>query len=232
MKTVFEMDVIVGKQGGSMAKNNSELVYQIEDMIKKYNKKPEKKIKKKDIVDKFQKADVIMAMRSIFDDADVFEETIEGVALRPDIVKDGGRARLLPVFTSYEQIPGDYMENFSFIKVPASYAYTFMNECEHLNGMVLNPFTEYNLELRKKRTAPKAQASATKHYKKDVQNSAPEAMIIYNNKKYGKYRIADYDSTNGTKINGTSLKPKVYYELRDGYRIELAEKEEMLVYIN
>ena len=266
MKTVFEMDVIVGKQGGSMAKNNSELVYQIEDMIKKYNKKPEKKIKKKDIVDKFQKADVIMAMRSIFDDADVFEETIEGVALRPDIVKDGGRARLLPVFTSYEQIPGDYMENFSFIKVPASYAYTFMNECEHLNGMVLNPFTEYNLELRKKRTAPKAQASATKHYKKDVQNSAPEAMIIYNNKKYaikntpftigrenasidipqsyiskihvvisckdGKYRIADYDSTNGTKINGTLLKPKVYYELRDGYRIELAEKEEMLVYIN
>ena len=68
MKTVFEMDVIVGKQGGSMAKNNSELVYQIEDMIKKYNKKPEKKIKKKYIVDKFQKADVIMAMRSIFDD--------------------------------------------------------------------------------------------------------------------------------------------------------------------
>ena len=48
MKTLFEMDVIVGKQGGSMAKNNSELVYQIEDMIKKYNKKPEKKIKKKD----------------------------------------------------------------------------------------------------------------------------------------------------------------------------------------
>ncbi len=77
-----------------MAKNNSELVYQIEDMIKKYNKKPEKKIKKKDIVDKFQKADVIMAMRSIFDNADVFEETIEGVALRPDIVKDGGIARL------------------------------------------------------------------------------------------------------------------------------------------
>ena len=31
-----------------MAKNNSELVYQIEDMIKKYNKKPEKKVKKKE----------------------------------------------------------------------------------------------------------------------------------------------------------------------------------------
>ena len=50
--------------------------------------------------------------------------------------------------------------------------------------------------------------------------------------KDGKYRIADYDSTNGTKVNGTQLRPKVYYELRDGYRIELAEKEEMVVYIN
>ncbi len=249
-----------------MAKNNAELVFQIEDMIKKYNKKPEKKIKKKDIVDIFQKADVIMAMRTSFEDAEIFGETIEGTALKPDIVKDGGRARLLPVFTSYEQIPRDYMENFSFIKVPASYAYNFMNECENLNGMVLNPFTEYNLELRKKRTTAKAVSSATKHYKKDVNSDAPEAIIIYNNKKYeinktpftigrgnanieipqtyiskihvvisckdGKYRIADYDSTNGTKINGTLLKPKVYYELRDGYRIELAEKEEMVVYIN
>lgn len=249
-----------------MAKNNIELVYQIEDMIKKYNKKPEKKIRKKDIVDMLQKAEIILAMRTGFEEAEIFEEIIEGITLKPDIVKDGGRARLLPVFTSYEQIPRDYMDSFSFIKVPASYAYTFMNDCENLNGMVLNPFTEYNLELRKKRSAPKTQVSATKHYKKDVAETEPEAMIIYNNKKYpikktpftigrdnasidipetyiskihvvisckdGKYRIADYDSTNGTKINGTQLRPKVYYELRDGYRIELAEKEEMVVYIN
>ncbi len=249
-----------------MAKNNMELVYHIEDMIKKYNKKPEKKIRKKDIVDMLQKAEIILAMRTGFEEAEIFEEIIEGITLKPDIVKDGGRARLLPVFTSYEQIPRDYMDSFSFIKVPASYAYTFMNDCENLNGMVLNPFTEYNLELRKKRSAPKTQVSATKHYKKDVAETEPEAMIIYNNKKYpikktpftigrdnasidipetyiskihvvisckdGKYRIADYDSTNGTKINGTQLRPKVYYELRDGYRIELAEKEEMIVYIN
>ena len=249
-----------------MAKNNMELVYHIEDMIKKYNKKPEKKIRKKDIVDMLQKAEIILAMRTGFEEAEIFEEIIEGITLKPDIVKDGGRAILLPVFTSYEQIPRDYMDSFSFIKVPASYAYTFMNDCENLNGMVLNPFTEYNLELRKKRSAPKTQVSATKHYKKDVAETEPEAMIIYNNKKYpikktpftigrdnasidipetyiskihvvisckdGKYRIADYDSTNGTKINGTQLRPKVYYELRDGYRIELAEKEEMIVYIN
>lgn len=91
-----------------------------------------------------------MAMKSDFEDASLSYETIEGVSMKPDIVKDGGRSRLLPVFTSYAQIPDDYMENFSFVKVSATYAYNFMNECEELNGMVLNPFTEYNLELRKK----------------------------------------------------------------------------------
>lgn len=30
-----------------MARNNTEIVYKIEEMIKKYNKKPEKKVKKK-----------------------------------------------------------------------------------------------------------------------------------------------------------------------------------------
>lgn len=249
-----------------MAKKNVELVYQIEDMIRKYNKKPEKKISKKEIVDLLQKAEIIMAMRTNFSDAEIYEETIVNISMRPDIVKDGGRTRLLPVFTSYEQIPSDYMESFSFIKVPSSYAYSFMNECEELSGMVLNPFTEYNLELKKKIKENKTKLTETKHYNKEIPQSQPDAMLIYNNKKYpinktpftigrenasidipqtyiskihliisfkdGKYRIADYDSTNGTKINGTQLKPKVYYELRDGYRIELAEKEEMVVYIN
>ena len=50
--------------------------------------------------------------------------------------------------------------------------------------------------------------------------------------KDGKYRIADYDSTNGTKLNGTELRPKVYYEVRDGYDIELSDKEKLFVYIN
>ena len=50
--------------------------------------------------------------------------------------------------------------------------------------------------------------------------------------KDGKYRIADYASTNGTKVNGTQLRPKVYYELRDGYEIELSDQENMIVYIN
>ena len=49
-----------------MARNNTEIVYKIEEMIKKYNKKPEKKVKKKDIVDLLQKADIIMAMKSDF----------------------------------------------------------------------------------------------------------------------------------------------------------------------
>ena len=136
-----------------------------------------------------------MAMKSDFEDASLSYETIEGVSMKPDIVKDGGRSRLLPVFTSYAQIPDDYMENFSFVKVSATYAYNFMNECEDLNGMVLNPFTEYNLELRKKHQTSKENLAATKHYKtpkkaaaKSVENEV-QAMIIYNNKKYQKMQI-------------------------------------------
>ena len=65
----------------------------------------------------------------------------------------------------------------------------------------------------------------------------PETYISKDSRNYfiydGKYRIADYDSTNGTKVNGTKIKTlKVYYEIRDGYEIELSEKEKMIVYIN
>lgn len=248
--------------------NNSELVYQIEDLIKKYNKKPEKRIKKKDIVELLHNAEIIVAVKADFEESEVFSENIEGVSLRPDVVKDGGRSRLLPVFTTYEQIPRDYMDDFSLIRMSASAAYSYMNECEELSGMVINPFTECNLELRRKKGMSNTK-TATKHYGRQAEpivEQESKAIVIYNNKKYtiaktpftigrentnivipetyiskihvvisykdGKYRIADYDSTNGTKINGTQLRPKVYYELRDGYEIELSEKEKMLVYIN
>ena len=243
--------------------NNAELVYEIEELIKKYNKKPEKKIKKKDIVRMLQNAEIIVSTKINFDESEIYDENMEGVILTPDIVKDGRKNRWLPIFTSYEQIPHEYMDNFSLIRMPASSAYSYMNECEELSGIVINPFTESNLELKKKKTDQKN--VETKNYGTSTQD-APEAMVIYKNRKYsidkipftigrestdikieetyiskihavisckdGKYRIADYDSTNGTKLNGTSLKPKVYYELRDGYEIELSEKEKMLVYIN
>lgn len=92
-----------------------------------------------------------MAVRAGFDGCEIYDEVMEGVSMTPDIVKDGNRARLLPVFTSYEQIPEDYMNTFSLIRMAAMDAYTFMNDCEGLDGMVLNPFTEAHLELKRKR---------------------------------------------------------------------------------
>lgn len=42
-----------------MGRNNIQLAYEIEDMIKKYNKKPEKKVKRKDIVNMLQNAEIL-----------------------------------------------------------------------------------------------------------------------------------------------------------------------------
>lgn len=54
-------------------------------------------------------------------------------------------------------------------------------------------------------------------------------ILVY---KDGKYIIADNDSTNGTKVNGILLKPKVPVVLHSGYKILIADEEEFEVYIN
>ena len=233
-----------------MARNNADLAHEIEELIKKYNKKPEKKIKKRDIIELFQQCEVIVAAKVDYSDCQIMGEFIENASLKPDVVKDGKRTRLMPVFTTFEQIPVEYMDNFSLIRMSASAAYTYMNDCEELYGLVINPF---------------GNTIQPKRAEKPVVNQG-EALIIYNNQKFvinkspfvigrenaditipetyiskihviisykdGKYRIADYDSTNGTKVNWTKLRTKVYYEIRDGYEIELSEKEKMIVYIN
>ena len=249
-----------------MARNNSELVKEIEELIKKYNKKPEKKIKKRDIVELLQESEIIVPCRTDYSECHIYEEYIDGVTLKPDVVKDGRSTRLLPVFTTYEQIPVEYMEKFSLVRMAAASAYSFMNDYNELDGIVINPFTDSNMELRKKLNTPNK--SATRSYVKKTgnNNSTESAIIIYNNQKYaiakspftigragtdiiipetyiskihaiisykdGKYRVADYGSTNGTFLNGKQLKPKVYYELRDGYEILLSDKEKLVIYIN
>lgn len=248
-----------------MALKNSELIKQIEDLIKKYNKKPEKKIKKKEIVELFQKTKILVPCRSDFEESHIHNELFDSVLFKPDIVKDGGKTRLLPVFTSYEQIPIDYMEKFSLVRMEATVAYDFMNVSEQIDGIVINPFTDANLELRKK-SSKSSTRSYVKSTPKQENSSDAKALIVYDNQKYsivkspftigrdgtdieiprsyiskihaiisykdGKYRIADYESTNGTRLNKKELKPKVYYELRDGYEIELSDKEKLIFYLN
>ncbi len=242
---------------------NLELIQEIEDSIKIYNKKPEKDLKKKEIVTLLQKASVLVAGKVSTKTTSMQGEILEGIDFQFEVVKDDGRARLLPVFTSFEQIPQDFLDTFSFIKVNAGKMYKYIEECDNIRGMVVNPFTEYNLEIKKKQLSKKAR---TRGIAKEVDDADREAIVVYDNKKYpikktpftigregtnieipesyiskihvvisykdGKYRIADYDSTNGTKLNGTPLRSKVYYEVRDGYEIELSDKEKLLVYIN
>ena len=43
-----------------MARNNADLAHEIEELIKKYNKKPEKKIKKRDIIELFQQCELLL----------------------------------------------------------------------------------------------------------------------------------------------------------------------------
>lgn len=239
--------------------DNQVIINKLEDMIKKYNKKPEKNIKKKDIVKLLKQAEIIVPVSIDFNEISLLDEQILGTTFKPDIVKDNTRARLLPVFTTYEQIPRDYMDSFSLIRMTAVDAYGYMNTCDNIHGMVINPFTDINIELRKK-----ADKSSTRSIS-NIMEEVPKAILVYDNHKYevdnfpftigregtnieipesyiskihvvisykdNKFRIADYDSTNGTRINGRSIKPKVYYELKDGYEIELADEEKILVYI-
>ena len=91
-----------------MAENyNLELVQDIEELIKRYNKKPDKDVKKKDIVTLLQKASVLVPGRVSSKTSSMQGEIMAGMDFQFDVVKDGGRARLVPVFTSFEQIPQD-----------------------------------------------------------------------------------------------------------------------------
>ena len=54
-----------------MARNNADLAHEIEELIKKYNKKPEKKIKKRDIIELFQQCEVIVAAKVDYSDCQI-----------------------------------------------------------------------------------------------------------------------------------------------------------------
>ena len=101
-----------------MARNNADLAHEIEELIKKYNKKPEKKIKKRDIIELFQQCEVIVAAKVDYSDCQIMGEFIENASLKPDVVKDGKRTRLMPVFTTFEQIPVEYMDNSGIVFKP------------------------------------------------------------------------------------------------------------------
>ena len=235
---------------------NYEIIDEMEELLKKYSKKPEKSEYKRDIIKYLQKAKVILPVDTKFDTAAMSGDEISNIILKPDVVKDPDKKRLIPIFTSLEQIPEEYADHFSLIKVRSRICYNMMNEREDIDGLVINPFSK-SMPLMKKNQG-RSQVKETQ--------PAYDFMIVHNGKKYviskwpftigrsgtdieidesyiskvhavlayknGKYILADNASTNGTTVNGIKLKPKVPVVLHNGYKIVIADEEEFVVYIN
>lgn len=238
--------------------SNFEIIKEMEDLLKKYNRKTDKAIYKKSIVKLLQSAEVILAADVDFKKAQTDGEFLEKVILKTDVVKDSERKRMLPIFTSFDQIPDDYAEHFSLIRVQSRVCYNLMNERDDIDGLVINPFTKSMPLIKKvddnpiRKTEVKAEIDdfvLVHNGERYVVNKWPftigrvgtdieinesyiskiHTILVY---KDGKYIIADNDSTNGTKVNGILLKPKVPVVLHSGYKILIADEEEFEVYIN
>ncbi|RHR36661.1 SseB family protein [Eubacterium sp. AF19-12LB] len=238
--------------------SNFEIIKEMEDLLKKYNRKTDKAIYKKSIVKLLQSAEVILAADVDFKKAQSDGEFLEKVILKTDVVKDSERKRMLPIFTSFDQIPDDYAEHFSLIRVQSRVCYNLMNERDDIDGLVINPFTKSMPLIKKvddnpiRKTEVKAEIDdfvLVHNGERYVVNKWPftigrvgtdieinesyiskiHTILVY---KDGKYIIADNESTNGTKVNGILLKPKVPVVLHSGYKILIADEEEFEVYIN
>lgn len=238
--------------------SNFEIIKEMEELLKKYSKKPDKSIYKKSIVKLLQSAIIILPADINFKIAEVNDASLENVIINTDVVKDSERKRMLPIFTSLEQIPDDYAEHFSLIRVQSRVCYNLMNKRDDIDGIVINPFTK---------SMPLIKKVDDKPIKKSVVKAeVDDFVLVHNGERYvvskwpftigrtgtdieinesyiskihtifayknGKYIIADNDSTNGTKVNGIALKPKVPVVLHSGYKVLIADEEEFEVYIN
>lgn len=251
-------DVMAGKKNAYniSAMSNFEIIEEMEDLLKKYSKKPDNFNIKRDIIKYLQNAKIILPAVANFEMLHNFEDQISDVILKPDIVKDSEGKRMIPIFTSLEQIPEDYAEHFSLIRVQSRVCYNVMNARDDVDGMVINPFTKAMPLFKKAKIQTEEEPieescnfALMHNGKKYVVNKWPftigrvgtdlEIDEAYISKihavlahKNNKYVIADNDSTNGTSVNGIQLKPKVPVVLHNGYKIEIADEEEFTVYIN
>ena len=71
--------------------SNFEIIKEMEDLLKKYNRKTDKAIYKKSIVKLLQSAEVILAADVDFKKAQTDGEFLEKVILKTDVVKDSER---------------------------------------------------------------------------------------------------------------------------------------------
>ena len=171
--------------------SNFEIIKEMEDLLKKYNRKTDKAIYKKSIVKLLQSAEVILAADVDFKKAQTDGEFLEKVILKTDdnpIRKTEVKAEI---------------DDFVLVHNGERYV---VNKWPFTIGRVGT-----DIEIN------------------ESYISKIHTILVY---KDGKYIIADNDSTNGTKVNGILLKPKVPVVLHSGYKILIADEEEFEVYIN
>lgn len=156
--------------------SNFEIIKEMEDLLKKYNRKTDKAIYKKSIVKLLQSAEVILAADVDFKKAQTDGEFLEKVILKTDVVKDSERKRMLPIFTSFDQIPDDYAEHFSLIRVQSRVCYNLMNERDDIDGLVINPFTKSMPLIKKVDDNPIR--------KTEVKAEIDDFVLVHNGERY------------------------------------------------
>lgn len=64
------------------------------------------------------------------------------IHIKPDILKGPDDAMYFPIFSQKEQIPDDYLKDFSTVRVPALHAIEMAHGFDGVCGLVLDAFTD------------------------------------------------------------------------------------------
>ena len=79
----------------------------------------------------------IMTIREVASSTDP-----DAIQLAPDLLQTPDKKRWFPIFTQKEQIPEDYRQEVTFYSVDALHCLEMAHECEGIEGLLVDPYTE------------------------------------------------------------------------------------------